>query len=119
MARPKSGNKRAAILSAATKAIAAEGLGASTSKIAELAGSVVADTGPVIPEQLCATVCWSIDGVSESTWTHLLCHWPSALLSVGADVRRKPDIGGCAVDDGGAILGVGYLGQAVVSPVPR
>ncbi|MDT5049852.1 MAG: hypothetical protein QOF66_170 [Mycobacterium sp.] len=38
MARPKSGNKRAAILSAATKAIAEEGLGASTSKIAELAG---------------------------------------------------------------------------------
>ncbi|MDT5059135.1 MAG: hypothetical protein QOF66_7501, partial [Mycobacterium sp.] len=30
MARPKSGNKRAAILSAATKAIAEEGLGAST-----------------------------------------------------------------------------------------
>jgi AcrR family transcriptional regulator len=38
MARPKSGDKRTALLNAATTAIAREGLGASTTTIAKLAG---------------------------------------------------------------------------------
>ena len=38
MSRPKTGDKRAAILSAATKTIAEEGVGASTARIAKAAG---------------------------------------------------------------------------------